>query len=158
MEKHKKFRCLYFYLNCFFRLSPMYYLFTFISYKFSVHFGQGPMWYSLDYHTCANSWWYNIFYLNNAIPMLDMCMVATWHIIISVDMRAVVHFLTNFHSATVSLTALWVDCYNTGNDCSIHGSWPWGLCQQRMVIGSQLLLTHDLWINLMDCTFNPITE
>ena len=80
MEKHKKFRCTYFYLNRFFRLSPMYYLFTFIAYKLSVHFGQGPMWFSEDYHSCANSWWYNIFYLTNTLPLMDMCMLATWHI------------------------------------------------------------------------------
>ena len=80
MEKHKKFRCTYFYLNRFFRLSPMYYLFTFIAYKLSVHFGQGPLWFSQDYHSCANSWWYNIFYLTNTLPLMDMCMLATWHI------------------------------------------------------------------------------
>ena len=56
MEKHKRFRYTYFYLNRFFRLSPMYYLFTFIAYKLSVHFGQGPVWYSEDYHSCENSW------------------------------------------------------------------------------------------------------
>ena len=80
MEKHKRFRYTYFYLNRFFRLSPMYYLFTFIAYKLSVHFGQGPVWFSQDYHSCENSWWYNIFYLTNTLPLLDMCMLATWHI------------------------------------------------------------------------------
>ena len=80
MEKHKKFRCLYFYLNRILRLSPMYYLFTFIAYKLSVHFGQGPLWYSQDYHTCTNTWWYNIFYLNNLLGSSNSCMLATWHI------------------------------------------------------------------------------
>ena len=80
MEKHKKFRCVYFYLKRIFRLSPMYYLFTFIAYKLSVHFGQGPVWFSLDYHTCADTWWYNIFYLNNLVHPLSSCMLATWHI------------------------------------------------------------------------------
>ena len=80
MDKHKKFRCVYFYLNRILRLSPMYYLFTFITYKLFVHFGQGPLWYSLDYHTCTNTWWYNIFYLNNLVLTLSSCLPATWHI------------------------------------------------------------------------------
>ena len=80
MEKHKKFRCAYFYLNRILRLSPMYYLFTFITYKLSVHLGQGPLWFSQDYHTCTNTWWYNIFYLNNLSGCLNSCMIATWHI------------------------------------------------------------------------------
>ena len=80
MEKHNKFRCVYFYLKRIFRLSPMYYLFTFIAYKLSVHFGQGPVWFSLDYHTCADTWWYNIFYLNNLVNPLSSCILATWHI------------------------------------------------------------------------------
>ena len=85
MEKHKKFRCTHFYLNRFFRLSPMYYLFTFIAYKLSVHFGQGPIWHTVDYLTCKKTWWYNIFYFNNVIGMRDMCMLTTWYT--SVDMQ-----------------------------------------------------------------------
>ena len=80
VEKHKKFRCVYFYLNRIMRLSPMYYLFTFIAYKLSVHLGQGPFWFSQDYHTCASTWWYNIFYLNNISGCLNSCVLATWHI------------------------------------------------------------------------------
>ena len=80
MDKHKKFRCGYFYLNRIMRLSPMYYLFTFIAYKLSVHFGQGPLWYSHDYHTCTSTWWYNIFYLNNLLESSSSCVLATWHI------------------------------------------------------------------------------
>ena len=80
MEKHKKFRSVYFYLNRFFWLSPMYYFFTFIAYKLSVHFGQGPVWFSLDHRTCIDTWWYNIFYLTNTLPLLDTCMLVTWHI------------------------------------------------------------------------------
>ena len=80
MEKHKKFRFVYFYLNRILRLSPMYYLFTFIAYKLSVHFGQGPLWYSHDYNSCTNTWLYNIFYLNNFVKSITSCMMATWHI------------------------------------------------------------------------------
>ena len=80
MEKHKRFRRGYFYLNRFFRLSPMYYLITFIAFKLSVHFGQGPVWFSQDYHACPNTWWYNILYLSNTLPPLNLCMLATWHI------------------------------------------------------------------------------
>ena len=85
IEKHKKFRCGYFYLNRIMRLSPMYYLFTFIAYKLSVHFGQGPLWFSQDHHACTNTWWYNILYLNNLLGCSNSCMLATWHI--CVDMQ-----------------------------------------------------------------------
>ena len=80
IEKHKKFRCGYFYLNRIMRLSPMYYLFTFIAYKLSVHLGQGPLWFSQDHHACTNTWWYNILYLNNLLGCSNSCMLATWHI------------------------------------------------------------------------------
>ena len=108
MEKHKKFRSMYFYLNRFFRLSPMYYLFMFIAYKLSVHFGQGPVWFSLDYHSCTDTWWYNIFYLINTLPLLDMCMPVTWHI--SVDMQlfifSPVFIVLLYHSLYYGLIAI----------------------------------------------------
>ena len=53
MEKHKRFRFTYFYLNRFFRLSPLFYMFTLIAYKLSARLGQGPLWFSLDASTCA---------------------------------------------------------------------------------------------------------
>ena len=108
MEKYKKFRCAYFYLKRIFRLSPMYYLFTFIAYKLSVHFGQGPVWFSLDYHTCADTWWYNIFYLTNTLPILDMCMLATWHICADMQLFIVSPFfiVLLYHSLYYGLIAI----------------------------------------------------
>ena len=108
MEKYKKFRCVYFYLKRIFRLSPMYYLFTFISYKLSVHFGQGPVWFSLDYHTCPDTWWYNIFYLTNTLPLLDMCMLATWHICADMQLFIVspVFIVLLYHSLYYGLIAI----------------------------------------------------
>ena len=85
MEKHKRLRIKYFYLKRFFRLSPLLYLFTLIAYKLSAQYGQGPLWYSHDANACANTWWYNLLYLTNTVPGMDMCMAITWHI--SADMQ-----------------------------------------------------------------------
>ena len=108
MEKHKKFRCVYFYLKRYLRLSPMYYLFTFIAYKLSVHFGQGPIWFSQDYHTCKNSWWYNMFYLNNMLPVMDMCMLATWHICVDMQLFifSPIFIVLLYHSLYYGLSAI----------------------------------------------------
>ena len=85
MERHKRFRFMYFYLNRFFRLSPLLYLTTFIMYKLSARVGQGPLWYSHDANACANTWWYNLLYLTNTKSAIDMCNALTWHI--SADMQ-----------------------------------------------------------------------
>ena len=108
MEKYKKFRCVYFYLKRIFRLSPMYFIFTFIAYKLSVHFGQGPVWFSLDYHTCVDTWWYNMFYLTNTLPLLDMCMAVTWHICTDMQLFIVspVFIVLLYHSLYYGLIAI----------------------------------------------------
>ena len=85
VEKHKRFRFKYFYLSCFFRLSPLLYLFTFIAYKLSPLYGQGPLWYSPVAEKCTNSWWYNLLYITNTISVKDICLVITWHF--SADMQ-----------------------------------------------------------------------
>lgn len=85
MEKHKTFRFKYFYLNRYFRLSPLLYFYTLIAYKLSARLGQGPQWYSPDANACANTWWCNLLYLTNTRPVLDMCNAWTWHI--SADMQ-----------------------------------------------------------------------
>ena len=108
MEKHKKFRCTYFYISRFFRLSPMYYLFTFISYKLFVHIGQGPMWFSQDYHACKTTWWHNIFYLTNTLPLVDMCMPETWYICTDMQLYLVspIFIVLLHHSVYYGLIAI----------------------------------------------------
>ena len=84
IQRHKKFRCIYFYLNRFFRLSPILYLYTLIAYKLSPHFGQGPAWFTFDVYGCKDTWQYVLLYLSNTGYMYngarEMCMGQTWHI------------------------------------------------------------------------------
>ena len=84
MEKHKRFRFKYFYLNQFFRLSPLLYLYTLISYKLTKLFGQGPVWFPFDAHACMSTWQYVLLYLANTkftqTGMMYTCMGPTWHI------------------------------------------------------------------------------
>ena len=91
IEKHKRFRLNYFYLNRFFRLSPLLYFYTLIAYKLSAQFGQGPLWYSIDANACVNTWWYILLYLGNTSYMqsningMITCLGMTWHV--SADMQ-----------------------------------------------------------------------
>ena len=80
MEKHKRFRFKYFYLNRFFRLSILFYFFTFVGYKLSAYFGQGPLWYTFNPKTCGDSWFYNIFYITNTRKMMEQCLPIAWHV------------------------------------------------------------------------------
>ena len=102
MEKHKRFRFKHFYLNRFFRLSPLFYLFTLIAYKLSARFGRGPLWFTLDANACVNSWWCNILYITNTRELLDMCIWVTWHI------SAEVHL---FIFSPIFITLLYHSCY-----------------------------------------------
>ena len=108
MEKFKKFRFMYFYLNRFFRLSPLLYSFTFIAYKLFVQIGQGPVWFSHDANACAKSWWYNLLYATNTVPVFDMCMAYAWHI--SADMQlfivSPVFIILLYHVQYVGLAAV----------------------------------------------------
>ena len=79
MDKHKKFRFLYFYINRYFRLAPLLYLFTLVVLKPFVHLAQGPMWYAPDVG-CQFTWWYNLLFINNFLNLSDICVVPTWHV------------------------------------------------------------------------------
>ena len=80
IEKFKRFRLSYFYINRYFRLAPMFYLATFLSFKLFVHLSGGPLWYSTDFFRCQSSWWYNLLFLNNLIPPINICIIHSWHI------------------------------------------------------------------------------
>ncbi|XP_065897444.1 nose resistant to fluoxetine protein 6-like isoform X2 [Dysidea avara] len=79
MEKHKKFRALYFYFNRYFRLAPLFYLFTFVVFKLSVHLAQGPLWYAPN-TGCQFTWWCNLLFVNNFLHLTNMCVISTWHV------------------------------------------------------------------------------
>ena len=84
IEKHKRFRIKYFYLNRFFRLSPLLYLYTLIAYKLSARFGQGPAWFPFDAYACKSTWQYVLLYLSNTEYVyngaMEICMDITWHV------------------------------------------------------------------------------
>lgn len=86
MEKHGKFRILYFYIYRFFRIAPLYYLFIFLAIKVFPKLGSGPVynWRMLSYNTCQQYWWTNILYINNFIPVLS-CLGHTWYM--AIDMQ-----------------------------------------------------------------------
>ncbi|XP_065918372.1 nose resistant to fluoxetine protein 6-like isoform X1 [Dysidea avara] len=84
MEKHKRFRFWYFYVNRYFRLAPMLYLATFVSYKLFVHFSQGALW-SFPEVGCSLTWWLNVFFINNYAPAFAICVGPSWHV--SADMQ-----------------------------------------------------------------------
>ena len=86
----------------------MYYLFTFISYKLFVHVGQGPMWFSQDYHACKTTWWHNIFYLTNTLPLIDMCMPETWYICTDMQLflMSPIFIVLLYHSVYYGLIAI----------------------------------------------------
>ena len=90
IERHKRFRVAYFYLNRFFRLSPLLYLYTLIAYKLSARFGQGPAWFPFDAHVCKDNWQYVLLYLGNTglihSDLMWTCMGMTWHVATDMQM------------------------------------------------------------------------
>jgi len=80
LNRHGRFRFLYFYINRYFRLAPMLYLVTFMAHKVFVNLAQGPFSYS-EAITCSSSWWYNLLFINNLITNVkDICVGPTWHV------------------------------------------------------------------------------
>ena len=112
IQRHKKFRYIYFYLNRFFRLSPLLYLYTLIAYKLSPHFGQGPAWLSFDAYGCKQTWQYVLLYLTNTGYVYngerEICMGQTWHI--AADMQLFVFspifIILLYHFHYVGLAAI----------------------------------------------------
>ena len=87
IERHKRFQFKYYYLNRFFRLSPLLYLYTLIAYKLSPLFGQGPAWFPFDAHVFEDNWQYILFYLGNTgSDLMWTCMGMTWHIATEMQM------------------------------------------------------------------------
>ena len=80
MEKHKKFRFKYIYLNRFFRLSILFYFFTFVYHKLATNFRQGPLWFTYDPKTCGDSWFYNVLYITNTRSVTEQCLPTAWHV------------------------------------------------------------------------------
>jgi len=86
MEKHGKFRILYFYVYRLFRISSLYYLFIFVAIRVIPKLGSRPVynWRMISYDTCQQYWWTNILYINNIVPVLS-CLGHTWYM--ALDMQ-----------------------------------------------------------------------
>ena len=133
MERHKRFRFAYFYLNRYFRLSLLLYLHTLIAYKLSPQFGQGPAWFPFDVHAFENSWQYVLLYLSNTgymhNSMMYTCVGMTWHI--SAEMQLFVFspifVILLYHVQYVGLAAVAITMIVTtatvGYVSAINGYW-----------------------------------
>ena len=84
IEKHGKFRYQYFYLQRYFRISPLSYFIVLFSFTIFPHLGSGPFWQAFDYHSCQKTWWTNIVYGVNFLSG-DWCYGVTWYL--AVDMQ-----------------------------------------------------------------------
>ena len=129
IEKHKRFRFRYFYLNRFFRLSPLYYFYTFITYKLSARFGQGPLWFSYDAIACVDSWWYNVLYLTNTRHIMKTCLAPSWSLSADVQLFIIspVFITLLYHVWYIGLAAVTVAMIGAtatvGYVASTNGYW-----------------------------------
>ncbi|XP_013404100.1 nose resistant to fluoxetine protein 6-like [Lingula anatina] len=71
-----------YYVHRIIRLSPLYYMLTFIYATLTIYMGSGPMWNGKlhDGEFCANNWWTNLLYLNNVINNKEQCFDLSWYI------------------------------------------------------------------------------
>ncbi|XP_013404076.1 O-acyltransferase like protein isoform X2 [Lingula anatina] len=71
-----------YYVHRIIRLSPLYYMLTFIYATLTIYMGSGPMWNGKlpDGEFCANNWWTNLLYLNNVINNREQCFALSWYI------------------------------------------------------------------------------
>lgn len=67
------------------RLIPLYLFVLMIDWTLADHASTGPFWDYGDQATserilCQNSWWYNVLFINNFLPMKQQCMAWTWYL------------------------------------------------------------------------------
>ncbi|XP_029656584.2 nose resistant to fluoxetine protein 6 [Octopus sinensis] len=74
----------YFYIHRFWRLTPPYMLLMMLYIPLFRYMGHGPFWppQGLEKDFCKNSWYYNLFYINNFMPNAskNMCMGWSWYL------------------------------------------------------------------------------
>ena len=86
MEKHGRFRYLYYYLHRYIRISPLLYFYTFIGIKLIYHFDQGPLWRFIFAASCKDNWWYNLLYIGNVNDTGEICIVQTWYLFVDMSL------------------------------------------------------------------------
>lgn len=82
------YRATYFLLTCLgriMRLVPLYLVVLMVDWTLADQASSGPFWDYGDQVTservlCENSWWYNILFINNFLPISKQCMAWTWYL------------------------------------------------------------------------------
>jgi len=102
---------LFFYLNRYVRISPLYYFVLFLWFKVIPHIGHGPNWHYTDRHNCEQYWWTNVLYINNFHPNFNnKCYVVSWYL--AVDMQlfifAPIFLYLLYHYWRVGVAAIFV--------------------------------------------------
>ena len=86
MEKHGRFRYLYFYLHHYtfeFHHSSTYF-YTIAVINLIYHISEGPLW-GLPYCTCCkDNWWYNLVYLGNINDFDKICLGHAWYLFVDI--------------------------------------------------------------------------
>ncbi|XP_065918694.1 nose resistant to fluoxetine protein 6-like [Dysidea avara] len=87
IEKHGRFRYLYFYLHRYFRISPLLYFYTIFCINLIYHLGQGPLWnFTPLAASCKDNWWYNLLYIGNVIDSEESCYGTTWYLFVDMQL------------------------------------------------------------------------
>jgi len=85
IEKHGRFRYLYFYLHRYSRISPLLYFYTIISIKLIYHFAQGPLWHFPILASCKDYWWHNLLYIGNLLQG-ESCYGIVWYLFVDMQL------------------------------------------------------------------------
>ncbi|XP_064214043.1 nose resistant to fluoxetine protein 6-like [Tribolium castaneum] len=87
MDKGAKFNVLLFYLHRYLRLTPAYFITGLIHIYLLNHFGNGPLWKSVNttlVESCKNNWWSSLLYITNYVQE-GTCLPQAWYL--QVDMQ-----------------------------------------------------------------------
>ncbi|XP_044262890.1 nose resistant to fluoxetine protein 6-like [Tribolium madens] len=87
MDKGAKFNVLLFYLHRYLRLTPAYFIVGLIHVYLLNHFGNGPLWKTVDtslVETCKQGWWSSLLYITNYVQE-GTCLPQAWYL--QVDMQ-----------------------------------------------------------------------
>ncbi|XP_044748861.1 nose resistant to fluoxetine protein 6-like [Coccinella septempunctata] len=82
-KRQKMINVLMIYVHRFIRLTPAYAVVLAFYCTIFVQMGDGPFWQErigVEQERCLNTWWANLFYLNNYIKNDQMCMFQSWYL------------------------------------------------------------------------------
>lgn len=93
------------------RLIPLYLVVLMIDWHLADQASTGPFWDYGDQATservlCQNSWWYNLLFINNFLPIKQQCMAWTWYLANDTQfflLASLFLYITKFYSRKVGL-------------------------------------------------------